>query len=130
MISVLLNRFNQIDRAIVGFMGSYAISLLRIALGITYIWFGGLKILGVSPVAELVAKTLFFLPGQVVVPFMGIWEVAIGIGLLLRLALRFTLLMMCLQLAGTFLVLIVQPQLAFQNMNPLLLTETVELVIK
>lgn len=129
-MSVEMNRLNQMDRAMVRFMGSYAISLLRIALAVTYIWFGALKISGKSPVAELVAKTVFFLPKKIRVLFMGFWEVLIGIGLLLRFPLRLTLLLMNVQLMGTFLVLILQPRRAFQKMNPLLLTETGEFVIK
>jgi putative oxidoreductase len=44
---------NQGEQAIVTFMAESAIPLLRISLGIIYLWFGLLKILGVSPVADL-----------------------------------------------------------------------------
>lgn len=58
------------------------------------------------------------------------WEVALGIALLFRFYLRLTLLLFFLQLAGTFLVLIVHPEEAFQNGNPLMLTQTGEFVVK
>ena len=45
-------------------------------------------------------------------------------------ALRVTLGLFALQMAGTFLVLILQPDVAFQRGNPLLLTVEGEFVIK
>jgi len=56
--------------------------------------------------------------------------VGVGLGLLFRLALRLVLLALVLQLVGTFLVLVVQPGIAFQDGNPLLLTVEGEFVIK
>ena len=53
-----------------------------------------------------------------------------GAGLLFGAALRLTLFLLWLQLAGTFLVLIVRPDIAFQHGNPLLLTTEGEFVIK
>jgi uncharacterized membrane protein YphA (DoxX/SURF4 family) len=126
----LQNRLDRLDRAIAEWMGKYAITCLRVALGITYLWFGALKVFGVSPVEDLLAKTVYLLPKEVVVPMIGIWEIAIGIGLLFRLALRVTLLLFFFQLMGTFMVLIIHPQEAFQNGNPLMLTQTGEFIIK
>gem|GEM_PF-3161571 len=54
------------------------------------------------------------------------WEVARG--LLTGIALRLTLLLFWLQMAGTFLVL--RPEVSFQRNNPLLLTMTGEFVVK
>ncbi len=118
------------ERRAVGFMEDWAIPLLRLSLAVTYLWFGALKLAGKSPVADLVAKTVFFLPKRIVVPLMGIWEMAIGFGLLLRFPLRLTLVAFFAQLAGTFTVLFVRPQDAFQEGNPLLLTDKGEFVVK
>jgi uncharacterized membrane protein YkgB len=111
-------------------MTRYGILLLRTAVAITFIWFGALKIFGRSPVAELVAHTVYWLPPRVFVPVLGYWEVIIGVGLLLGVALRLVLFLFWLQLAGTFLVLVVRPELAFQGGNPLLLNMTGEFVLK
>lgn len=111
-------------------MSRYGITLLRWALGIVYIWFGGLKLVGKSPVADLVAETTPLLPSNVSVPLIGALEVGIGAGLLARLALPFTLLLFFGQLLGTFLVLLRFPQRSFQNGNPLLLTKNGEFVVK
>ena len=118
------------ERRAVGFMEDWAIPLLRLSLAVTYLWFGALKLAGKSPVADLVARTAFFLPRRIVVPLMGVWEMAIGLGLLIRFPLRLTLAAFFAQLAGTFMVLFVRPQDAFQEGNPLLLTDKGEFVIK
>ncbi len=114
----------------IAFMTSYGIRVLRVALAVTFVWFGALKVVGRSPVGDLVAQTVYWLPPTFFVPFLGWWEVAIGIGLLLGVALRLVLSLFWLQMAGTFLVLVLRPELAFQSGNPLLLTVTGEFVIK
>jgi len=37
----------------------------RLTLSTVFVWFGALKLLDVSPVADLVANTLFVLPARV-----------------------------------------------------------------
>ena len=122
--------WNRIDRRMVGFMRKHGIRFLRLALGTVFVWFGALKVAGVSPVAELVAQTVYWVRPETFMPILGLWEIAVGAGLLFRAALRLTLFLFWLQLAGTFLVLIVRPDIAFQHGNPLLLTTEGEFVIK
>ncbi len=129
-MSAIMERFHKADNAIITFMEKYSITLLRLALGIVFIWFGALKILGISPVQELVEKTVYFFPPEFFVPSLGLWELAIGIGLLLRLFLRGILFLFFLQMLGTSFVLVFHPEFTFQNGNPLLLTQTGEFVIK
>ncbi len=107
-------------------MAAHGIRLLRMALAVTFIWFGALKVLGQSPVADLVSRTVYWIPPAFFVPFLGTWEVVVGLGLLLGLALRAVLLLFWMQMAGTFLVLVMHPDIAFQAGNPLLLTTTGE----
>jgi uncharacterized membrane protein YkgB len=119
-------------RRLQSWMTDHAVDALRVALGIVFIWFGALKVAGLSPAASLVtqvigAKTVASVP---VVPLLGIVEGVIGVGLVFGIALRTTLLLFVGQQAGTFLVLIVCPALAFQHHNPLLLTMTGEFVVK
>jgi len=111
-------------------MAAHGIRMLRICLGIIFFWFGFLKVIGKSPVMGLVAKTVYWVPPQLFVPFLGFWEMAVGAGLLCAVALRMTLFLFWLQMAGTFLVLVVRPDIAFQGGNPLLLTTEGEFVIK
>ncbi len=123
-------RFDRLDEQMVLFMSSNGIRLLRISLALVFIWFGVLKVIGYSPVEALVANTVPWIPSEIFIPFLGIWEVIVGLGLLFQYKLRLTLFLYWLQLAGTFLVLLVQPELSFQGGNPLLLTTEGEFVIK
>lgn len=116
--------FDRLDHALVEFMSAYGIHLLRWAVAIVYLWFGGLKLAQASPAAELVVKTVFWLPPTTALVFIGTWEVLIGAGLLFThpLILRATLFLLWLQAAGTFQVFFLLPQEAFQGGNPLLPT--------
>jgi uncharacterized membrane protein YphA (DoxX/SURF4 family) len=57
-------------------------------LGIVFVWFGLLKVMGTSPVYDLASHIVYWLPPELFVPLLGIWEMAIGVGLLLGKALR------------------------------------------
>jgi len=122
--------WQQVDQRMIRFMRTYAIDLIRVSLAVVFIWFGALKVIGQSPVAELVARTVYWVSPDVFVPFLGVWETVVGLGLLLGVALRVTLFLFWLQLAGTFLVLLLRPDIAFQAGNPFLLTAEGEFVIK
>jgi uncharacterized membrane protein YkgB len=124
MRSRLAVSLDRLDEALVGLMSAYGIHLLRYALAVVYLWFGGLKLMGVSPAAELVVKTVFWLPPQDAMMLIGGWEVLIGIGLLSThpLVLRATLCLFWLQALGTFQVFVLLPQEAFQGGNPLVPT--------
>lgn len=126
----LEDRVEQLDARVAGLLDRYGVTLLRIAVATVFIWFGVLKVIDRSPVADLVADTVYFLPAGFFVRFLGGWEIAVGVGLLIPVALRLTLLLFWAQMAGTFLVLIVHPDLSFQSNNPLLLTVTGEFVVK
>ena len=121
---------DTIDGAVTTVLDRYGITALRIALGLVFIWFGMLKVIDRSPVEDLVKDTIYFLPQDTFFVALGVWEIIIGIGLLIPVALRLTLLLFWLQMAGTFLSLIILPGRAFQDGNPLLLTVTGEFIIK
>ncbi len=99
-------------------------------MGLVLVWFGVLKIVGETPVADLVAGTVYWVNPSWFVPLLGVFEVVVGIGLLLGRWLRIVLALFVLQMMGTFLVLVIQPEVAFQDGNPLLLTTEGEFVIK
>jgi uncharacterized membrane protein YkgB len=128
--SFIITQLDRLDQKVIAFMNSYAILIIRISLGIVFVWFGLLKVMGTSPVYDLASQVVSWLPSELFVPMLGIWEMAIGIWLLLGKALRVVLSLLFLQLAGTFLVLIIRPEAAFQGGNPLLLTTEGEFVVK
>jgi len=108
----------------------FSVPLLRLAIGVVFIWFGALKLSGETPVAELVAKTVPFLPKQYFVPALGVFEVLLGIALLVGRRLDLVALLLVAHLSGTFLVLVVTPGTAFSHHNPLMLTMVGEFVVK
>ncbi|MGH2749636.1 MAG: hypothetical protein ACRDK3_01990 [Actinomycetota bacterium] len=105
--------------------------MLRISLGITFIWFGGLKLADepTLPASLVAALTPFVDPG-VSVPLMGALEVVLGAGLLLGRRMPIFLGAVALHLSGTFLVLLLRPDVAFVDGNPLLLSVEGEYVVK
>ena len=123
-------RYERVDRLVINTLRRFSLPLLRISLGIVFVWFGALKILDVTPVADLVGSTVYWISASWLVPALGVAEVLVGVGLLLGRALRAVLLLFGLQMVGTFLVLLVLPEVAFQRGNPLLLTVEGEFVIK
>jgi putative oxidoreductase len=126
----IVSQYERFDGAIVHLLEEHGIRLLRWTLALVFIWFGALKVIDRSPVADLVANTVYWLPSDIFVPVLGVWEVLIGLGLLLGVGMRLVLLLFFLQMAGTFLVLVLRPGEAFQGGNPLLLTTLGEFVIK
>jgi uncharacterized membrane protein YphA (DoxX/SURF4 family) len=122
--------WDRADERAIQIMTTHGLRVLRVSLGIVFLWFGLLKVIGVTPVANLVQVVIYWVPVTVSVPLVGLFEMILGVGLLSGLALRLTLLLLWLHLAGTFLVLVIRPDLAFQGGNPLFLTTDGEFVIK
>src|SRR5688572_10274665 len=81
----------------------FAPTLLRLALAAVFVWFGALKLIGASPVHELIAQTLPFIDPDLSVPALGVVEVAHGLVLAVGVLPRVTLLVLAGHLAGTFL---------------------------
>lgn len=109
--------FEEIDQKISEFMGSWGIKALRYSLAIIFIWFGILKPLGVSPAAELVKHTIYWMPvfsPEIWVDIVGWWEVIIGVTFLFRKTVRLAILLLAFQMIGTFMPLLILPEVTFQ----------------
>ncbi|MBU1865473.1 MAG: DUF417 family protein, partial [Actinobacteria bacterium] len=81
-------RILHMDQAITTFLQRWSITVLRVAVAIVFIWFGALKVFNVTPVTELVANTVYWVDPDWFVPLLGLFEIAVGVGLLVRRALR------------------------------------------
>jgi uncharacterized membrane protein YkgB len=98
----------------------HAVTLLRLSLGLVFLWFGILKFFPGSGEAErLAARTMAWLTfgrmtPAVSVPFLAAWESLIGLGLLSGFALRLTLIVLFAHLLGTMLPLFIFPQETFK----------------
>jgi uncharacterized membrane protein YkgB len=115
---------DRLDRTISSAMGRLGVPLLRWALGIVFIWFGALKFLWLSPAEELVRRTVYWgVDPDWFIPLLGWWEVAIGICLidpgrplgLGRWLTRIGILLLFLQMPGTFLPLVLLPNITWQR---------------
>jgi uncharacterized membrane protein YkgB len=109
----LLTRLQRIDNVIVELMGRIGLPFLRIGIGVVFIWFGLLKPLGLSPAADLLAKTVYWWTPEIVVPALGWWEVAIGVTFLIPQLTRVAIFLLAVQMPGTFLPLVLLPEVCF-----------------
>jgi uncharacterized membrane protein YkgB len=107
--------FERIDRAIAGWMDRWGLLLLRVSLAVVFAWFGALKLLGLSAADDLVTKTVYWFDPAWFVPVLGVWEILIGLCLLVRPLIRVALLLLFVQMPGTFLPLVLLPERCFQH---------------
>jgi len=115
MGSVIQDSFDEIDERIAGWMSRYGRFFLRISLGIIFIWFGALKPFGLSPATQLVERTVYWFPPEIFIPILGLWEIAIGVCLMIRPLIRVAIFLLFLQMPGTMLPLIILPDVCFTN---------------
>ncbi len=103
--------FSKLDKRITDWMANYGLLILRISLGIVFLWFGLLKFFkGLSPAEDLVRNTIYFVNPDVFLPVLAAWESLIGIGLITGKFLRVTILLLFLQMPGTALPLLILPE--------------------
>jgi len=87
------------------------------SLAIIFIWFGALKPVGLSPAAPLVESTVTWLPLLSPTEWVGVigWrEIAVGVTFLFRSTIRLAIALLALQMGGTFLPLVLLPELTCQ----------------
>jgi uncharacterized membrane protein YkgB len=107
---------DRLDRRVTTWMGRYGLTMMRVALGIIFFWFGALKLFpGMSPAEDLVRNSVFFIDPMLFQPILAVWEMAIGIGLITGYFMRVTLLLLFLQMPGTLLPLLVTPAAVFTS---------------
>lgn len=120
----------RIDEALIPFLRRWSVPVLRFSLAIVFIWFGLLKVLGISPVDELVGATVYWVNPDWFIPTLGVVEVLVGIGLAAGKGIRLVLLVLVAQMVGTFLVFVFVPEIAFTDGNIFKLTTEGEFVLK
>ena len=109
--------------------------MLVLSIGIVYLWFGGLKFFpGVSPAETLAKETLSLLafhlvPTNISYFLLALWEVTIGIFLVLNLKKRFIIYLGMLHILFTFTPLVLLPGVSF-NIVPVTLTIVGQYIIK
>ena len=106
----------KLDIFISKYMSTYGILLLRYSIAMIFIWFGLLKPLGISPAQELVENTVYWFDDKATfVNFLGWWEVVIGFTMCVRPLIRISIFLLFLQMPGTFLPLVLLPEVCFTD---------------
>lgn len=106
-------KYLQIEVYLSHYFKKKGISLLRYALGIIFFWYGLLKVMGISPVEELVYHATHWLGTHHFVTFLGVWEMVIGVCLLIKKWNRWGVILLFMQFPGTFLPLFLNPEDCF-----------------
>ena len=125
-----IRTYDELDIFITKFMSKWGITFLRYSLGVIYIWFGILKPFGLSPAQELVENTVYWFDNpKTFVPILGWWEVVIGLTMCIKPLIRVSIFLLFIQMPGTFLPLILLPEVCFSNF-PLGLTLEGQYIVK
>lgn len=97
-----------------------SINLLRISIGIIYLWFGALKFFhGYSPAEDLAINTInkltfSLIPQPVNIILLAVWECAVGIALIIGKGVRTALTLLFIHMVCTFTPLLFFPSLSFK----------------
>jgi uncharacterized membrane protein YkgB len=135
MLRRLYEIFDRVDPAVVRWMARWGILLLRVSVGVVFLWFGALKFVpGASPAEGLASRTVLDISGgavgpEVSVPVLATWECLIGLGLIAGRLLRLTLLLLFLQMPGTLVPLVLYPEETFTRF-PFALTMEGQYIVK
>lgn len=112
-MSTLMNELKLLDQVLLQYFRRYGHRLHRISLGLIFIWFGLLKPFGHKTTSSLLAHTVYWGDPDLMVLFLGWWEVAIGVCLLIRPLVRVALVLLVIRLPGILLAFILKMDVCF-----------------
>ena len=124
---------NKLDSRFIKIMKRASIPSIRLSFGVIFIWFGILKLLGLSLAEGLLKATVIWLPfgpPEMWLIVIGLWEVVIGVFFFFKRTTRIAIVLLFLHMAGTFMPLIVLSEVTFQSNNILLPTLEGQYIIK
>lgn len=124
----LLDRCHFVDDAVSHALRPISLPALRVMLGVLFLWFGVLKVIGSSPVAALIEQTLPFWHGPTVLLVLGGGEVVVCLLLISGWLVRLSLFALVAHLSGTLSTFVMAPSLMFTDANVFLLTTEGEFV--
>ena len=107
--------------------------LVRIPIFVIFFWFGLLKILDLSPAQQFVQDTVYWMPllsAENWTYVIGLWEILIALFFLFKKTTFLAMILLFIQMSGTFLPLIILPDVTFQGSNPLIPTLEGQYIIK
>lgn len=109
--------------------------MVRISVGVIFLWFGLLKFFpSISPAEELATITMNWMfggiiPSEIAMKLLALWEVVIGLGLMLGIYLVEVLYLYLVHLTLTFIPLFVFTDVTFAH-KPYGLTLTGQYIVK
>lgn len=118
-MTLYIKRLAKFDKSVTDWMAKVGLKFLRISIGIIFTWFGMLKFFeGLSPAEGIAVRTIDTLTAgifeeQIILTGLATWETLIGLGLLFNIFLRETLLLLYLQMVGTFMPVFLFPSEVF-----------------
>lgn len=112
--------FEQFDAAVIYFFRTYGYTLARISFFIVFFWFGILKVFLISPAGPLVTELLTntflkFIPENTFMILFGLFEVAVGILVMIPKLERITFAVMGFHLFTTALPLGILPAITWDG---------------
>lgn len=128
-------KFNEYEIRITGWMARNGILMLRLAIGIIFIWFGAQKLFeGMSPAEDIAIRTISKLcfnmfAADAIRYGLAIFEVLLGVAIMFRLYLKTTLLLLFAHMLGTFTPLFLFPNEVFVSF-PFFLTLEGQYIVK
>jgi len=115
MIGLLRARAEAAERGFGQWASTHGVAILRVSLGVIFVWFGVLKFCpGLCDVEVLAAKTMQVMmfglvPAKVCIRILAIAECGIGIGLITRRCMRATTVVLMLHLLATLTPMVLFP---------------------
>lgn len=97
-----------------------SLTILRVSIGIIYVWFGMLKYFqGYSPAEELAINTIHqltfgLIPAKTSIILLALWETVLGFLLIIGFRVRILLIVMVVHMVCTFTPLLFFPELSFK----------------
>lgn len=108
-----MSSIDNIDKKIFEAFHKHGHNVHRLSLGLIFIWFGLLKPFGEKTTTSLLAHTVYFFPPEVLLPLLGWWEVAIGLTLISKQLVKYSIILQLIRIPGTILAFIVHPEICF-----------------
>ena len=114
--------FQLIDRRLTHWLAEHGLTLLRISIGVVFVWFGVLKFWpGLSPADQLATDTIDLLSLGLISEdlarvLLAVLETTIGLGLITGKYMRVTLLLLVGQMLGAATPLLLFPDLTWSQL--------------
>lgn len=108
-----MTQIDNISKKALDVFYTYGHDLHRISLGLIFIWFGLLKPFGAKTTTSLLAETIYLFPPETVLPLLGWWEVAIGVTLIFKSLVDYSIILQLIRIPGTILAFFMLPDVCF-----------------